>query len=45
MKGPQATEEIENATPAIKKYGGRIKNVIITELATNLHHSIIVVQK
>ena len=41
MKGPDISDELENATPAIKKYGGRVKDVCITELPGGIKHSIV----
>jgi 16S rRNA (guanine527-N7)-methyltransferase len=45
MKGPGVSEELENAKPAIKKYGGQIKTVILVQLAEGLKHSVIVIRK
>lgn len=45
MKGPDVAEEIEAASPALEKYGGRVEDVFVAELTENLRHSIVVVRK
>lgn len=43
MKGPDVTEELEKAKPALTKYGGIVDKVDVVEIAPGLKHSIIVV--
>jgi len=45
MKGPDITEELENAKPTLAKQGGFIKRVDLVEIAPGLSHSIVVVEK
>jgi 16S rRNA (guanine527-N7)-methyltransferase len=45
MKGPNVTEELQKAKPAIKKYGGLIKSIEIVEIAEGIKHSVVVVRK
>ena len=45
MKNPDISEEIENAKPAIKKYGGRVEQIKIVQIADGLEHSIVVIRK
>ncbi|MCL1843822.1 MAG: 16S rRNA (guanine(527)-N(7))-methyltransferase RsmG [Defluviitaleaceae bacterium] len=44
MKGPDVFAELEKAKPAIKKYGGLVKNVHITEIAEGVRHSIVIIK-
>jgi len=45
MKGPEISDELEKAKPAIKKFGGQIEKIDVVELEENLNHSIIVIKK
>ena len=45
MKGTEISEEIENAKPVIKKFGGQIEKIDIVQLSEELKHSIIVIKK
>jgi len=45
MKGPDISEELENAKPALEKQGGYVKRVDLVEIAPGLFHSIVVIEK
>jgi len=45
MKGPDISEELENAKPALEKLGGYVKSVDLIEIAPGLTHSIVVIEK
>jgi 16S rRNA (guanine527-N7)-methyltransferase len=45
MKGPQIQAELQNAKPAIKKYGGSVEKIALAELAPGLSHSIVIIRK
>jgi 16S rRNA (guanine527-N7)-methyltransferase len=45
MKGRDVGGEIENAKPALKKFGGVIEEVKIAEIAEGLEHSVVVIRK
>lgn len=45
MKGPEVVDEIEKATPALGKSGGRVEGVFVEEIAKRLRHSIVLVKK
>jgi len=45
MKGPDVTEELEKAKPALQKIGGFVDRVDIVEIAEGLKHSIVVIRR
>ncbi|MCL2576718.1 MAG: 16S rRNA (guanine(527)-N(7))-methyltransferase RsmG [Defluviitaleaceae bacterium] len=45
MKGPEISEELDKAKPAIKKHRGQIEKFDIVQLTEGLNHSIIVIGK
>ncbi|MCL2216978.1 MAG: 16S rRNA (guanine(527)-N(7))-methyltransferase RsmG [Defluviitaleaceae bacterium] len=45
MKGPDVSDELEKAKPALEKKGGTIEKVDTVEIADSLHRSIVVVLK
>jgi 16S rRNA (guanine527-N7)-methyltransferase len=45
MKGPEITEELEKAKPALAKKGGTVEKIAITEIAEGIKHSIVVIRK
>jgi len=45
MKGPDISDELENAEPALEKLGGYVKSVDLVEITPGLVHSIVVITK
>ncbi|MCL2385980.1 MAG: 16S rRNA (guanine(527)-N(7))-methyltransferase RsmG [Defluviitaleaceae bacterium] len=45
MKGPEVSEELQKAKPALEKYRGSVENITIAELTPELRHSIITIRK
>ena len=45
MKGPDVAEELERAKPTLEKMGGHVKAVDLVEIASELMHSVVVIQK
>jgi len=45
MKGPDITQELENAKPALNKLGGQIIAVDTANISAEISHSIVVIEK
>jgi len=45
MKGPEISQEIEEAKPRLKKYRATIKKIIPVQLAPGMTHTIVVIDK
>ena len=45
MKGPNTYEEIQDAKPALRKYGGVIESLETVDISQEIRHAIIVVKK
>ena len=45
MKGPDVTQEIEDARAVLKKHGAKIEKTVVVELALGLTHTVIIIRK
>jgi 16S rRNA (guanine527-N7)-methyltransferase len=45
MKGPDAGEELNEAKPHIKKYGGIVREVTTVDISSAITHTVVVVEK